>query len=324
VTAAAPRVGYRAALANREFRGITVAQVVSECGDQIARIALAVLVFRDQHSVALTALTYAVSYLPLVIGGALLAPVADRWPRRRVMLLTHAARAILVALIAVPGLPIAVSFLLLAGVTLFEAPFSAARAALVPDLITDGPTYVAAVSLGRALNQVDQAVGFVLGGVVVAVASPRAAMLVDSAAFLGALVLTMVAVERRPAPTADEDSDGYFAELAHGARLVFRDPVLRALVALVWLGGFTLMLPEGIAVVYAHEQGDGSLAGGVLTAAIPLGLFLGIVGLTRWVPARRQADMLIGMEALAAFLLAVTATRPPRSEEHTSELQSHA
>ena len=66
------RVGYATPLANSEFRGLTLAQVISECGDQVARIALAVLVFNQLHSAFYTALTYAVGYLPLVVGGTLL------------------------------------------------------------------------------------------------------------------------------------------------------------------------------------------------------------------------------------------------------------
>jgi MFS family permease len=304
------RVGYGAALANAEFRGITLAQVVSESGDQVARIALAVLVFRNAHSIALTALTYAVGYLPLVIGGALLSPIADRWPRRRAMLACHAARAVLVALIAINGLPLGVQFLLLAGVTLFEAPFTAARSALIPDLLPDGPTYVAAVSLGRALNQVDQAVGFFLGGLVVAVASPRAALLIDSAAFIVAFIVVLVTVQRRPAPEP-EHSGSFLHDVRTGAQVVFGDQVRRSLAMLVWLGGLTLILPEGIAVIYAHDLGGGGLAAGALTAAGPFGLFLGIIALTRWVSTRRQADILIGLQACGALLLTITAARPP-------------
>jgi MFS family permease len=306
----AGRVGYAAPLANREFRGLTIAQVISECGDQVARIALAVLVFNDLHSIFYTALTYAVGYLPLFIGGTLLSPLVDRLPRRRVMLLCHAARAGLVALIALPGIPIAVALLLLAGVSLFEAPFSAARAAAIPDLLRDGPTYSAAVSLGRALQQIDQAIGFVLGGLVLAVVHPRGALLIDAIGFVGAFLVVLVTVRPRPAAATDADL-GLWSDLRTGMDTVFRNSGRRALVLIVWLYGLCLILPEGVAVTYAHERGGGAIAGGVLTAAPAAGLFIGAVALTRWVPARRQIELMRILAVGACVTLAFTAARLP-------------
>ena len=58
------RVTFGDVLANPEFRAMYVAQALSVAGDQLARIAVAVLVFSRSHSATLTGLSYAVSYLP--------------------------------------------------------------------------------------------------------------------------------------------------------------------------------------------------------------------------------------------------------------------
>lgn len=305
-----PRVGYAAPLRNSEFRGLTIAQVISEVGDQVARIALAVLVYQQLQSAFYTALTYAVGYVPLVIGGTLLSPLVDWIPRRQMMLVCHAARAVLVALIALPGVPIGVAFLLLAGVSLFEAPFSAARASIIPDLLPDGPTYVAAVSFGRALNQFDQAIGFLLGGVALAFLRPRGALLVDAAGFVVAYLVVLVTVQPRPGAAADRDHH-LWRDLRIGVTAVFGHPARRTLALLVWLYGLSLILPEGVAVTYAHLRGGGSVSSGVLTAAPVAGLFVGAIGLTRWVPARKQTELLRRMAAGAGLALALTAARPP-------------
>jgi MFS family permease len=310
VTAKPTRVGYAAPLVNSEFRGLTIAQVISECGDQVARIALAVLVFNQLHSAFYTALTYAVGYLPLVIGGALLGPIVDWMPRRRLMLLCHAARAVLVALIALPGIPVWAALLLLAGVSLFEAPFSAARASMIPDLLPDGPTYAAAVSLGRALNQVDQAIGFFLGGLVLAFVHPRGALLIDSIGFVIAYLVVLITVRPRPAAAADRVHK-LLGDLRVGVGAVFGHSARRALVFIVWLYGLCLILPEGVAVTYAHMRGGGAFAAGILTAAPAAGLFVGAVALTRWVPARRQTDLMRPLAVGACVTLALTAARPP-------------
>src|SRR3954451_7195152 len=106
--AAVPRrVTFGDVLANREFRAMYVAQALSVGGDQLARIAVAILVFNRSHSALLTGISYAISYLPWVIGGPLLAGYADRLPRRSVMIVCDLARAALVLCLALPSIPLA-------------------------------------------------------------------------------------------------------------------------------------------------------------------------------------------------------------------------
>ena len=45
-------------LANREFRAMYVAQALSVVGDQLARIAVALIVFSRSHSALLTAVSF--------------------------------------------------------------------------------------------------------------------------------------------------------------------------------------------------------------------------------------------------------------------------
>ena len=65
---------YRSVLANREFTGLMIAQVFSECGDQIARVGLAVLVLARTNNPFLAALAFVVGYVPAILGAALLGP----------------------------------------------------------------------------------------------------------------------------------------------------------------------------------------------------------------------------------------------------------
>ena len=63
-----------------------LAQFLSVIGDQLARVALAVLVYDRTHSALLAAVTFVVSIVPAFIGGVTLAWLADRYPRRAVMI----------------------------------------------------------------------------------------------------------------------------------------------------------------------------------------------------------------------------------------------
>jgi len=133
-----------------EFRALAAAGLLSAVGDQVARVALSVLVFDRTSSALLTALTYALTFLPAVIGAPLLSGLADRRPRRQLMVGLDLIRAALVAAMAVPGLPLPILLALLVVVNVAESPFDGARAALVPDIT--GDRYLAAVVVDRTLH----------------------------------------------------------------------------------------------------------------------------------------------------------------------------
>ena len=59
-----------------EFRALWLAQVLSYVGDQFAQVAIAILVFERTGSAFLTALAYALTYLPPIVGG----PRCPAWP----------------------------------------------------------------------------------------------------------------------------------------------------------------------------------------------------------------------------------------------------
>jgi MFS family permease len=80
-----PRGSYGAVLRIREFRWLSAAQALSFLGDQFAQVAIALLVYDRTGSPLLTAIVYALTYLPPIAGGPLLSGLADLFPRRRVM-----------------------------------------------------------------------------------------------------------------------------------------------------------------------------------------------------------------------------------------------
>ena len=77
------QASYREVFAVGEFRALWSAQVLSYAGDQFAQVAIAILVYDRTGSAFFTALAYALTYLPPIIGGPLLSGLADLFPRRR-------------------------------------------------------------------------------------------------------------------------------------------------------------------------------------------------------------------------------------------------
>jgi len=71
MTEARSRVTFREVFGVAEFRALWFAELFSIAGDQLARVALSVMVFRDTGSAALTGLTFALTFLPSLLGGIL-------------------------------------------------------------------------------------------------------------------------------------------------------------------------------------------------------------------------------------------------------------
>jgi len=120
-----------------EFRALWLAQLLSVFGDQLARVALTILVYARTGSALLAAVTFVASIVPTFIGGITLAWLADRYPRREVMIACDLARCVLVLVMVIPGMPLAALVILLFVVTFVGAPITAQRAAVYPDVLAE-------------------------------------------------------------------------------------------------------------------------------------------------------------------------------------------
>jgi predicted MFS family arabinose efflux permease len=284
-----------------EFRALWLAELVSVAGDQLARVGLGVLVYGRTGSAAWAAVTYALTFLPALLGGVLFGRLADRYPRRAVMIAADTGRAVLVLGMALPGVPLPVLCALLVAVVLLGPAHAAAQGALLPE-VAPGPGFDAALTVRHVTNQAAQVGGFVVGGVLVALLDPAAALALDAATFaVSALVVAFGVAASGPVRSpARPVARSWAADTREGLHTVLRDPRRRVLVAIAWLVG-CLVLPEALAVPYAGQLGLGPGAAGVLMAADPAGSVVGAWAFTRFVPPARRAAA-VGPLALAAAL----------------------
>ncbi len=297
--AQAARASYADVLTIREFRWLWLAQVQSCVGDQFAQVAIAILVYHGTGSPFLTALAYALSYLPPIAGGPLLSGLADIFPRKQVMVACDLVRIGTVGLMAVSHVPFWALCALLFCTVLAGVPFSAARSALLPEILQSGDQLVLGSALGNITHQASQIIGFVAGAAVVGVLQPRGALAIDAASFGLSIVIILAAVRSRPAPRRDAGRLPLaWSVSAEGIRVVSGSETLRTLLLFGWLAGFYIV-PEGLAAPYARHLGGSALTVGLLMAAIPFGTVVGGLLLGRLGPASRQARA-IGWLALAS------------------------
>lgn len=248
-----------------------VSQGLSLIGDHVARIAIALLVYGRTGSAFAASATYGVSFLTWLVGGPILSALADRHRRRRIMIVTDLARFVLIALLLVPQPPLWLVFGVLIAVGLLTPPFESARSAILPDIVT-GELYVAGNTLINTTIQGAQVAGFFLGGVLVSVVSVRGALALDAATFLISAGILRLAVAERP--VVARAHAGLVTDVAAGIRLVRGNPYLRGLLAYGVLAAVVAIVPEGLAVVVAGDDGNGARAAGILTATMPLGYVL--------------------------------------------------
>lgn len=304
-----PRATFRDVFADREFRALWFAEILSVTGDRLALVALTLLVYDQTKSSLLAALTYAAGYLPWVIGGLFLADVADRRPRRSVMVTCDAVRMVLVGAMAVPGVPLAALVALLFATTMFAPPFESARAAITPDIL-QGEKYVLGSAVIQTTFLAGQVAGAAGGGLAVAFIGVRPSLVLDAATFAISGLLIGLGTRARPAAAKPEaDPLSPIARIVGGFRLVFGDPALRTLLLFGWLVAF-YTVPEGIAAPYANRLGGGPIATGVVLASTCLSTTIITPLFTRFVRARQRLNMMGPLAFLTCAALVLTALRP--------------
>ncbi len=304
----APRPSFRAVFAQPEFRTLWLSFAASAAGDRLALVALTLLVYDRTKSPFLAAVTFAAGFVPYLFGGLFLSGLADRLPRRSVLIACDLLRGALVLVMLAPRMPLVAMIALLYAVTLLQPPFDAARSAIVRDVI-DGDRFPLAMAVMGSTGRIVMVAGSAGGGLLVALAGARPALGADAATFAASALLIRFGLQDRPAPAAEAGHPSPLAQLAAGCRLVFGDPGLRILMGLGWLAAF-YEVPEGIAVPYTGALGGGALAAGLLIAASQLGAGLGTPLFTKRIGPLTRLRWMGPMAVIACAVLGLTVLRP--------------
>ncbi|MCL2553117.1 MAG: MFS transporter [Actinomycetia bacterium] len=259
---------YSAVFAVAEFRPLFAAHVLSVLGYVFSQVAMAVLVFDRTGSSFLTALVFALSFLPYALSGVLLSGIADRYPARRVLVSCDLLSAACVVVIVLPGTPLAVLFVLVAVQAMIAPLFTGTRAASLADIL-HGDVFILGRSLIRIVSQTAQIAGYGLGGLVLVWLTPRHALIVTIATFLSSALLLRFGTKDRPARVTGGGAM-MRQSLASSGRLLAH-PRIRALLLMWWIPPMFFVVAEGVAAPYADAAGAGSAGFGLFLAAMPAG-----------------------------------------------------
>jgi MFS family permease len=304
-----PRATFRDVFAVREFRFLWSSDLLSTIGDRLALVALTLLVFDRTGSPLLAAVAFAAGYLPWVIGGLFLAELADRYPRRSVMVFCDAARAVLVGAMVLPHLPLVALVVLLFAATMFAPPFESARASITPDIL-HGERYVLGTAVLQTTFLAGEVLGAAAGGVAVAFIGVRRSLGIDAATFVLSGLLIALGTRARPAAASPKTSrPSALARVRDGFRLVFGDQELSTLLLFGWLVIF-YTIPAGIAAPYVARLGGGPVATGLVVASTALGTAIAMPLFTRFVRPRQRITWMGPLATLTCGTLVLTVFRP--------------
>jgi MFS family permease len=264
-------------LTNRNFRLYFAGSAVSVSGTWMQRVAQDWLVLQLSHSGVALGVASSLQFAPVLVIGAWGGAVVDRVDRRRLLLVTQTASALLAAVLGLVTAAGAVTLWMVYGlalalgvVTVFDSP---ARQTFVAEMV-GAPNVVNAQSLYSSVHNGGRLVGPAFAGIVIAGFGVAAAFAVNALSFVAMIValswMDVGALVRTPpaarAPRQVRDGLGY----------LWRHRELRAglvLVAVIGVFGqnFRVVLP----LLAQQTFHSGPRGYGYLTAALGLGAVVG-------------------------------------------------
>jgi MFS family permease len=219
-------------------RALVTAESISMAGSQMTYIVLPWFVLTTTHSPIKTSIVLAAEMAPVAVLGLLSGTLVSRIGARRTMLVSDAARGVLLATIPTLHLMDALSFPLLVGLVfsigIFMVPHATAQRVIVPELVGEDEARVGEVqSLLQAALAVAGIAGPPLGGALIPVLGETNVLFVDAASYV--VSFGIMAGWVRPKHAAPDDERGDVGVIA-GVRFLLRDRLLR-----VWMHSITGM-----------------------------------------------------------------------------------
>ena len=269
---------------NPAFTRLFAAQLVSFAGDWFATVALLGLALQLTGSPAVASLLLVVQTGAFALASPIAGVLADRYDRRRLMVLADVARVpvALAFLLARDPDTLWIAFVAAALLSLGAAVFEPSSSASLPNLVEEGELAEANVLIGSAWGTM-LAVGAALGGLVAATLGRDVAFAVNAASFAASAFLILGIRRSFRAPRTGEAETGSHQPerggIGESIRVVLRFARGNRTLAALLLSKTTFGAGTGVIVLLAvfgrdvFHAGDAGI--GILFAARGLGALLG-------------------------------------------------
>lgn len=274
-------------LRHRNFALLFSAGLVSNAGTWMQTVAVGALVGKLTGQAGWVGLVMAGAFLPLAIFGPIGGALADRFDRRRFLIVADLLEAVFASVLALvvatgresPGL-IVLIVTVQGCVTATRLPF---LQAMLPDLV--GPDdLLAGASLNAAQWNLGRVFGPALAGVVIALGSFTWAFVLNAVSFF-AVIIALVLVRGLPPLPEIPHGERLVARIRDGARVAWAEPGCRAAIGIMAAAAFLVapfigLLPakaldlvgrarvEDLTAALTTAQGVGAVAGALTLASL--------------------------------------------------------
>lgn len=296
---------------HRRYAAFWTGAFASNIGTWMETVAVGILVTTATGQARWAGLVAAAGFVPMALLGPLGGALADRIPRRRLLVGMSSVQAVLAGVLAALAAfdvapPWAVTIIVFISGCAGALSFPAYQS-LMPDLVPR-QDLAAAVALGAAQWNLGRVIGPLLAGVVISFGGFEWAFAINTVSFLA--VIAAIAPLRLPAPTP-KDGESIATAIRAGARFSRREPGIRSVMA--YLGLNSLLAAPFIALVPAvalklfHDESGGTA---VLVTAQGLGAVLMAVSLGGLAERFGNRRVLLGAVAALPVALVVYALAP--------------
>jgi MFS family permease len=263
----------------RSFRWLLSATLVNNVGDGVALTAGPLLVASQTRDPLLVSMALLSEYLPVLLFGVVGGFAADRFDRRRMVVLVNLGRAIvlaaLVATIVSGTVNIALVLVILFILGTAETFADSASSTLLPGLVAREDLGIANARMQGAFLLANQLLLPPVGAFLFA-AGPALPFATNGVCFvLGALLISRVVTDVRE---AQPDRPNLRAEMLEGFRWLVAHPPMRTLALTILTFNVTFGAAWSVLVLYAGERlGMNEVGFGLLTTAVAVGGVFGTV-----------------------------------------------
>jgi MFS family permease len=302
--------GAFAALSSRSYRIYIGGQSLANMGSWMQSIAQDWLIFNLTHSSTAVGVTMALQFLPMLLLGLHAGAVADRLPKRRILLITQTLNGITTAALAVITITGAVrptyvyGFALASGVVFaFDSP---ARQAFVTEVVSESRLR-AAISLNAAVFQATRLIGPAIASVLIATAGTGWVFAVNAACYLGPTIglLLLRPADLQPAQASVKAQSTVATAVRY---LRGRPDVLWTIFLVGVLGTFGLNFPIVLTAMAKSTFGGNASTYGLFNIVLGLGSAAGAV--LAGAGARPRTRAIVVTAAIFGILQAAAALVP--------------
>lgn len=292
----------------RTFYILLATQTLSLIGSQMTGIAIGIQVFNETGAVLPFALLKIAYAIPIILAVGFAGVIADRWDRRRVLIIADAGQALASLLLLLSLISgqfqlwhlYAIVFLQ-SLFAIFQYPaFQASVTMLVPDAHRDR-----ANAIQQITNPAAGIVAPALAGILFSVVGVGGIIFIDLLTFaVGILVIMLIHIPRPPASIEGKARNSFWQEMTMGFRVLWQRRPLFYLIASIMGVNFLWNMYSVLQTPYILSTTHSEAVLGILLSVASAGFLVGgmIMSLVR-IRNNRMRIMLPAIAAIGGFML---------------------